>query len=190
MSLDSINSDLNALFLVCAMLCIVLVSVVYFFTAFCQGKIRSRVFNAEFMSQFDTEHQEAFGKPAPVGGYPDCGNGFYSEKLSYKDWYDLNNWQRAQMNILETIIPFSVMVGITAINQPMMAAICSLVFLLGRIMYACGYCRGGPKGRIPGAVLSDLAILGALGGAFWSIFTWQESETVDEMNFKILPISQ
>ena len=80
MSLDSINSDLNALFLVCAMLCIVLVSVVYFFTAFCQGKIRSRVFNAEFMSQFDTEHQEAFGKPAPVGGYPDCGNGFYQSE--------------------------------------------------------------------------------------------------------------
>ena len=94
------------------------------------------------------------------------------------------------MNLLEVIIPFTVMVGITAINQPWLAAICSLVFLLGRITYACGYCRCGPKGRLPGAILTDLAILGALGGAFWSIFSWVGSETVSEGKFKILPISQ
>ena len=94
------------------------------------------------------------------------------------------------MNLLEVLIPFAIMAGITAINQPMLAAICSLVFLLGRILYACGYCNGGPKGRIPGAILTDLAILGVLAGAFWSIFTWEVSETVAEGRFKILPISQ
>ena len=144
------------------------------------------------MSQFDKQHLEAFGQPAPKGGYPDSGNGFYANKLSYAHWYELNNWQRAQMNLLETIVPVSVMIGITAINQPFIACICAGVFFVGRVLYAFGYCCGGPKGRLPGAIITDLALLGALGGAFYSIFTWESSDSLTDANapYKIFPISQ
>ena len=46
---------------------------------------RLRVFTKEFMSQFTEEHKKYFpdGEPA-VGGWPDAGDGRYSDKLEYK----------------------------------------------------------------------------------------------------------
>ena len=48
---------------------------------------RMKVFTKEFMSQFTEEHKKYFpdGEPA-VGGWPDAGDGRYSDKLAYKDW--------------------------------------------------------------------------------------------------------
>jgi len=34
-------------------------------------------------THFENEHREAFGKSPSKGGYPDTGNGRYSEKLAY-----------------------------------------------------------------------------------------------------------
>ena len=94
-----------------------LYSIAYWLTSFMPAGIRYKVFNEEFMKQFDAEHQEAFGPDtkAPKGGHPDDGNGFYSQKLSYKDWYDFQNIQRAHYNFLETVIPVAIMTSITAI---------------------------------------------------------------------------
>ena len=78
--------------------------------------VRYKVFNEEFMKQFNEEHQAAFGTDAPKGGHPDDGNGYYSQKLSDKDWYDFQNAQRAHYNFLETVIPVAIMTSITAIN--------------------------------------------------------------------------
>eukprot|EP00351_Strombidinopsis_sp_SopsisLIS2011_P001689 CAMPEP_0116880588 /NCGR_PEP_ID=MMETSP0463-20121206/12526_1 /TAXON_ID=181622 /ORGANISM="Strombidinopsis sp, Strain SopsisLIS2011" /LENGTH=78 /DNA_ID=CAMNT_0004531335 /DNA_START=41 /DNA_END=274 /DNA_ORIENTATION=+ len=48
---------------------------------------RMRIFNKEFMNQFNEEHAEAFpGTEPAVGGFPDIGDGRYSDKLSYKQW--------------------------------------------------------------------------------------------------------
>ena len=136
------------------------------------------------MAQFNEEHQKAFGTDAPVGGHPDDGNGYYSKKLSYAEWYEFNNYQRAHMNFLETMIPVAVMVGITAINQPLWACISVWLLVVGRLFYAIGYCKKGPKGRIFGAIVVDIAFLAVLIGSFYSIFTWPEDGTP-----KILPIS-
>lgn len=38
------------------------------------------------------------GSDIKAGGYPDSGSGFYSRNLSYEQWYELNNGQRAHMN--------------------------------------------------------------------------------------------
>ena len=96
------------------------------------------------MSQFNEEHQKAFGTDAPIGGHPDDGNGYYAQKLSYGDWYVFNNWQRTHMNFLETISPVAVMTLITAINAPLLANICIWILVTGRIVFAFGYCKGGP----------------------------------------------
>ena len=55
-TLETLNSNANALYFQVTVLFLLLTAVVYFFTGFAQGKIRFKVFNAEFMSQFDVEH--------------------------------------------------------------------------------------------------------------------------------------
>lgn len=54
---------------------------------------RKAYFTETFMAQFEKEHKEAFGEDAkvPVGeGYPDMGNGRYSKKLPYDQWFLFN----------------------------------------------------------------------------------------------------
>ena len=122
------------------------------------------------MSQFNAEHQAAFGSDAPKGGYPDDGNGYYSQKLSYADWYIFNNWQRAHMNFLETFTAVAVMTLITAINQPLWGLISIWTLVVGRIFYGFGYCQKGPGGRLLGALITDIALLAVMIGGFVSVF--------------------
>ena len=135
---------------------------------------------------------EHFGVKAPVGGYPDDGNGYYSRKLSYKDWYVFNNWQRAHLNFLETFSIVVVMSFITAINQPLWAAVVGYVLVLGRIIYGLGYCHAGPKGRLVGAILWDLGLLAVFAGSIASLVQWTPSSagsTFDPTSVRVLPIS-
>lgn len=43
------------------------------------------------------------------GGYPDCGNGIYSQKLTYEQWYSFNLGVRCHMNFVEYVTPAIVM---------------------------------------------------------------------------------
>ena len=56
---------------------------------------RMKAFDKTFMSQFTEEHKKYFpdGEPS-VGGWPDAGEGRYSDKLPYKSWVDFNNAMR------------------------------------------------------------------------------------------------
>ena len=63
----------------------------------------------------------------------------------------------------------TVSIFITAIKLPLAAGIISLVCVVGRIMYAVGYAGFGPKGRLVGAILWGVAILGSVVCAFVSI---------------------
>ena len=47
--------------------------------------LRKKIFNKDFMEkEFGAIHQRELKEPILGGGYPDTGNGKYSEKLSYK----------------------------------------------------------------------------------------------------------
>ena len=74
---------------------------------------------------------------------------------------------------------------ITAIMQPMMALICMSVLIVGRFFYSVGYCKFGPKGRIFGAIVADLALLALLDGSIITIVQWP----VGDDNIRVLPIS-
>ena len=76
------------------------------------------------------------------------------------------------------------MTSITAINQPLWAAICGFILFFARIIYAQGYARYGPKGRIVGAIITDLALIAVFVGAFITIFTW------DTTNTRVLPFNR
>merc|ERR1719359_641262 len=67
------------------------------------GGKRSKIFNKEFMSQFEKEHNREMHQSMKPGGYPDMGNGIYADKLSYKDWFEFNLDQRCHKNYLESL---------------------------------------------------------------------------------------
>ena len=121
-----------------------------------QGK-RKKYFNKKFMEEkFGEVHKEQVGNfPLPSLGYPDQGNGRYSQQLSYKEWFDFNNAQRVHQNFVEHIgvmIPATLIAGL---KYPQAAAIAGAVHFLGRMLYAWGYTseKGGDK-REGGAVLA------------------------------------
>jgi glutathione S-transferase len=109
---------------------------------------------------FEKEHTVAFNEEIKPEGYPDMGNGRYSQKLSYKDWYEFNSAQRAHYNFLEWIASTLIFIIIAGVYFPIPAAVLGLVVFIARLIYAIGYAKGGPTGRSIGAIANDLAILG------------------------------
>ena len=68
---------------------------------------RMRIFSKEHMeSTFGEYHRMHMGAdaPTPTAGYPDCGAGWYSKRLDYKDWYEFNNQQRVYANCHEHMV--------------------------------------------------------------------------------------
>ena len=67
-------------------------------------KMRAKVFKGKFFKEsgFVEQHKTAFKGENPGNlGYPDTGNGRYSMKLQYKEWYQFNCAQRCHMNYIE-----------------------------------------------------------------------------------------
>jgi glutathione S-transferase len=52
---------------------------------------------------------------------------------------------------------------IAGIYFPIPAAAIGAALIIGRILYSIGYVNGGPHGRLIGAAVGDLAMLGYLG---------------------------
>lgn len=96
------------------------------------------------------------------------GGGRYSNKLSYKQWYEFSSAQRAHYNFLEWIASTLVFLLVAGIYFPIPAAALGLGVFIGRLTYAIGYAMGGPNGRLIGVLINDLAILGAFVLAFIS----------------------
>lgn len=127
---------------------------------------------------FGQEHKEAFGTDIEKGGYPDMGSGYYSKKLTYKQWYEFNNAQRAHANFIEMVASTLVFLLIAGIYFPIPSAIIGLVMAIFRGVYAKGYASSGPTGRLVGALANDLCLLGLLGLSFASGIRWILGDSV------------
>lgn len=120
-------------------------------------KKRMKYFNKKFMEENFQEAHKAVGGdlPLPKGGYPDQGNGRYSDKLTYEQWFDFNNAQRVHQNYTENIgvvVPATLIAGLAF---PQTAAIAGGAHILGRFLYAMGYTsKKGGDNREAGAFLA------------------------------------
>lgn len=161
----SLSSEYGYLIISLVLVCIHYIFVMFFFV----GRARGKVFTKEFMERnFNEVHRHELGADAPRGGYPDMGNGRYSERLTYAEWYEFNNAQRAHYNYLEHL-PVVLFLGVAAgIKLPLEAAIAEMVYLIGRVFYSIGYVLKGPSGRLIGALLADLGLLALLGLGLYS----------------------
>ena len=74
------------------------------------------------------------------------GNGRYSAKLSYKEWFEFNNLQRIHYNYLESVacIIIWLLIGGLATNFTWVAVGLGAANLAGRVMYHVGYSMKGP----------------------------------------------
>jgi glutathione S-transferase len=88
------------------------------------------------------------------------GNGVYSQRLPYKQWYDFNNAQRAHYNFVESIATSLTLLIIGGIYYPDIAAGFGLALFIGRIVYSLGYYLSGAGGRLIGVLLIDVALIG------------------------------
>ena len=129
-----------------------------------EGK-RIKYFNQEFLEKnFGDEHKKEFGTSVPKFGYPDHGSGRYSQKLSYKAWFVLNNAQRCHQNFLESVALLIFAILISGVLFPKAAAIIGTIHFVGRIFYILGYTtKGGADNRLIGAGLAHGTTLIALG---------------------------
>lgn len=130
-----------------------------FFTGFgVSMRARQKYFTDQFMQDnFGEIHQKEVGKPLPKLGYPDSGSGIYSEKLTYKQWFEINNAARCHQNYVEQVgivIPTTLIAGW---YHPIPAATLGFGYIAGRVAYTLGYISDeGPNKREAGAVTSGV----------------------------------
>ena len=127
-------------------------------------RVRSQVFNKEFMSKFEKEHAEAFpGDDVTKSiGFPDMGSGYYSKQLSYKDWFRFNNAQRVHYNFLEALPMILTLLFIAGLKQPLAALIIGCIYFVARIIYLVSYVKS-PNMRVIGVIpmtLTNFALFG------------------------------
>ena len=96
------------------------------------------------------------------------GQGRYSDKLSYKDWYNFNNAQRTHYNFIEFSPSIFSLLPIAGLYFPIPAAVLGFVLAICRLIYTIGYTTCGSQGRLVGAAGNHLSILGLFVLAFIS----------------------
>lgn len=134
-------------------------------------RVRAQVFNPLFMQQFEAEHKAAFPEDTttPPIGFPDMGNGYFSKKLEYKDWYRFNNAQRVHYNFIEALPFVLVLIFISALRLPLAALILACLYFVLRLIYTLGYALGGPSMRVIGAFPNIAVVLALFGLSLYTV---------------------
>jgi glutathione S-transferase len=93
------------------------------------------------------------------------GCGRFSDLLTYEEWVKFNCAQRGHQNALETQPAALATLFASGSLYPITASILGGAYGVGRILYAAGYIRSGPGGRLIGVLLADVGLLGLIGCA-------------------------
>jgi glutathione S-transferase len=130
------------------------------------GSVRRRLFTKEFFEK----NFKGVNYASHKGGYPDCGSGHFSAKLSTDDWIQFANYQRSHLNYVEGVATAISLVLLDGLYCARLAFVLGLVYVVGRAIYSWGYRSQGPGGRLVGAILLDLALLALVGHVFYRSF--------------------
>jgi hypothetical protein len=161
------------------LLMIMLFALLLFSTSF--FATRGKYFTKDILGKFEQEHKDGNCADNTIG-FPDSGEGRYSQALSYKNWHEYMSSVRASANFQEN---FPTVVGILAIGglyMPVTGAAVGLLQVIGRIMYFRGYIKGGPGGRLMGATIAHVSLwlylFVSLGAAIAAMFIWKPIDPV------------
>lgn len=123
---------------------------------------RIKTFPKDFMKQFGDEHRAAVGiyNRLEIGGFPDTGNGFYADKLSYKSWFEFNTSWRTAANYVE-LLPVALSIFLVCgFIVPRATFYVSLTQVVVRPIYSFMYSKFGPNARLAGAILQNWSMIG------------------------------
>jgi len=118
------------------------------------GQKRRQFFTKEFFEKH-FPHLKDF----PRNGYPEMGQGRYSDKLTDEQWIEFNNYQRAHNNYLEGLPLILIMMVVSGLNYTFFTFILGIVYIIGRQFYSVGYQLNSGKVRIVGTILFDVVII-------------------------------
>ncbi|PWN17902.1 membrane-associated proteins in eicosanoid and glutathione metabolism [Microstroma glucosiphilum] len=90
------------------------------------------------------------------------------EQEKSKEALMFNCVQRAHQNTLENMPMYLTTLFLTGLRYPRLAVGFSSIWLVGRVLYTTGYASGDPSGRVTGAKVGAVGILGLLLSATWS----------------------
>ena len=137
----------------------IVVGLVYQCTGYLVTQARHRFFGKEFMNKnFGEEHRKYFGKDPAVGGYPDNGEGRYSEQLTFGEWHRFSQAVRAYNNFSEWILSTILSILLCGLFFPTLGGLFGYGIAVGRILYAVGYMIN-PDKRIVGAAIAEILVL-------------------------------
>eukprot|EP00753_Platysulcus_tardus_P005437 PLAT13325.1.p2 GENE.PLAT13325.1~~PLAT13325.1.p2 ORF type:complete len:181 (+),score=90.29 PLAT13325.1:26-568(+) len=123
------------------------------------ASFKSRVAAAEGCSEDDIDSL----------GYPDMGEGRYAAVLDHKTYMKFNFSVRAHYNFLEFFWVSVVVFLVLSVFQPLYARYAIILSIVGRAIYTGGYKWYGPRGRLLGALLHEVASFGSLLAALYYV---------------------
>lgn len=146
-----------------------IITVHYFVLGFWTMKVRISIFTKDFIKgNFDEEHKEA-GIRTPAMGYPDFGNGYYSKKLSYKDWFTFNCALRVHQNCVEMFTPTLLSILAVGLFSPIASVVSGILYLLLRFNYGTRYMDKAQGVELAGFMIFAL-VFGNLGYSLYSVY--------------------
>lgn len=66
------------------------------------------------------------------------------------------------MNFVEHLPTALALMAIGGLSQPVVQASFGLVMIIARVLFTIGYARGGPQGRMFGAILWDIGLVASM----------------------------
>ena len=139
---------------------------------FSVGSVRRKVFNKKFFADFErsTNGVEKDTEKRFQLGYPDNGNGKFGQQLDFPSWVSLANAQRAHMNYVEGVASIVTLVLLAGLFCARFSVFFAWMYIFGRVCYTSGYKSWGPKGRLLGAIVLDLALVALLAFVLYQAF--------------------
>ena len=96
------------------------------------------------------------------GGYPDMGDGLYSQKLSYADWFTFKKAQRGHLNMLESVTIVCFLILVSGLSMPFTSVVLGSIYGVFRPLY---FMENRAFGFIPGF----LASWGLVGTSLYTV---------------------
>ncbi|TPX48684.1 hypothetical protein SeMB42_g02062 [Synchytrium endobioticum] len=101
--------------------------------------------------------------------YPDMGTGRHAAKLSDAAWTEFNNHQRVHYNYVENIASVTFLLCTGGLFYPRASAALGAVYIAGRFIFARGYTKAGPDGRMLGTAILHIGDFGLLAVTVYGI---------------------
>ena len=73
-------------------------------------------------------------QPPPTGGFPDTGNGFFADKLTYEQWFLFRKAQQCHLDTHESIMVYIVFAIAGVVSLPIPTTLFLGMLIIGKVL--------------------------------------------------------